>query len=109
MFNKKNQARPVFPVIPGYKPEPDANCVAVTFGENQPNVEPLPALRFRDAEGTVLTRWEIGFLDRLRVLFTGNIYCWQNTFGGALPPMFFTFEPPQTVYPECQSDEAQGL
>jgi hypothetical protein len=71
--------KPVTPVVPGF------NLPVQTFAKDQPQYIPLPAVVCEDC--TVVTRWKLSFAERLRVLFTGDIWHSQLTFGLALQPI----------------------
>jgi hypothetical protein len=78
--------KPVSPVIPG-EPLPE-----VVYGEDQPEYIPLPAIKTDD--GAVTTRWKCSIIDRLRVLFLGNIYHTQLTFNKTLQPICLQTDKP---------------
>lgn len=56
------------------------------YGKDQDEYNNLPALAFEDGE--VVTCYKLSFLERLRVLFTGKIWCAQKTFGNNLQPVY---------------------
>lgn len=82
---------PASPVIPK-EPLPE-----VVFGEGQDEYIPLPAIKTDD--GCVLTRWRCSFWDRIKILFKGNVYHYQETFNTALQPIKLT-----TEYPKIERD-----
>lgn len=53
------------------------NC---TYAERQPQYNPLPACKVEGPEGRVITCWRVGFIERLKILFTGRIYLSILTF-----------------------------
>jgi hypothetical protein len=53
-------------------------------------IKPLPAFLYDDPEGTVLSRWKLSLRERIRVLLSGEIYHWQQTFGQPLQPVTIT-------------------
>jgi hypothetical protein len=57
----------------------------VTFGENQPDYEPLPALMFPDGE--VLTCWQLSDEEIENIVKTKKIYIKQLTFKKPLQPL----------------------
>ena len=61
------------------------NLPEVVFAKNQPEYLPLPAIVTQD--GYVTTRWNLTFLERLRILFTGNFYLQILTHGKPLQPL----------------------
>jgi hypothetical protein len=78
---------PSSPVVPGEQLE------EVVYGKGQDEYLPLPAVRTED--GTVLTRWKCSWIERLQVLFIGNIYQYQMTFNDPLQPIKLTTNKPQ--------------
>lgn len=72
--------KPVSPVIPGSIYE------EVVIAKNQPQYIPLPAI-YDTTHGVVLTRWKASFVERLRVLLTGNVYLRVRTFNKPLQPL----------------------
>lgn len=62
----------------------------VTFAENQPEYQPLPALRVNNELGEVISCWQLSFIERLRILFTGKLWVSLASFGKPLTPSFFT-------------------
>ena len=89
--------KPVSPVIPGIElPE-------TPIAEHQDEYETLPAFRFGDQEGTVLSRWHLSWLERLRVLLTGDVYLFTMTFNRPLQPVLLQVEKP------AMSGQQKGL
>lgn len=64
----------------------------IVFAENQPEYQRLPACR--DVEGTVLTCWRLSFWERIKLIFTGRIWCMQLTFNRPLQPQLLQVEKP---------------
>jgi hypothetical protein len=65
----------------------------VTFAEDQPQYQPLPA--FRADDGTVVSCWRLTFWERLRVLFGSPLWLFQLTFGEPLQPQLPQIERPK--------------
>lgn len=80
--------KPVSPVIPG------AALPEVTFAKDQPQYLPLPAYRDSGDKGAVLSRWRLSWKERLKILWTGNLYLWCLTFQQPLQPLFPTVDKP---------------
>lgn len=78
---------PVSPVIPG------VNLPETIYAKDQPEYRPLPVLRQED--GTVLSRWHLTWLERLTVLFKGDVYLWTITFNNPLQPVMLQVEKPK--------------
>ena len=84
--------RPVLPIIPG------ESLPTTVYAENQPEYKPLPV--FKDSDGAVLSRWKLSWHERLRVLFSGNIYLWVLTFNRPLQPVMLQTEKPRMTLDE---------
>jgi hypothetical protein len=63
------------------------------FAKNQPEYLPLPAVVTRD--GCVTSRWRLTWRERLRVLWTGDLWLQQFAFGHALQPQRPSVTEPQ--------------
>lgn len=73
----------------------------VTFAEGQPEYLPLPAYRMPDdPRGTVITCWELSFLEKIKILFTGKVYISLLTFNQALTPLLPEIDLPQVLKDE---------
>lgn len=79
--------KPIQPIIPGHK------LPVTNFAETQDEYQTLPA--YREADGTVLTRWHLTWRERLRVLFSGDVYLWLMTFNQPLQPVMLQVEAPK--------------
>ncbi len=78
--------KPISPIIPGYKlPE-------TVYGTTQEQYLDLPA--YKDEQGTVLTRWRLSFMERIKLLFVGNLYVSLMTFNKPLQPIKLSLEKP---------------
>lgn len=66
---------------------PEAN---VTFAKDQPEYQPLPAFKNQSPEGEVISCWQLSFVERMRILFTGKLWVSLMTFNKPLTPSFFT-------------------
>lgn len=56
----------------------------IVFAKDQPQYLQLPAVRLDD--GTVISRWRLTWRERLRVLWTGSLWCSVLTFNHPLQP-----------------------
>jgi len=65
----------------------EQNC---TFAENQPQYQPLPAFKSDTKEGQVISCWKLSFLERLRILFKGELWVSLMMFGQPLTPSYFS-------------------
>lgn len=70
--------------VPEYSPLA-IGAQRIVFAENQPEYNPLPALRFGD--GCVVTRWQLTWRERLQVLLGRGIFLSLLTFNQPLQPM----------------------
>lgn len=66
---------------------PEAN---VTYAENQPEYQPLPAFKNDSQKGEVISCWQLSFRERMRILFTGKLWVSLMSFNKPLTPSFFT-------------------
>ncbi len=62
------------------------------WAEDQPEYKALPA--HTAPNGAVSSCWRLGFIERLRVLFTGNIWLQVMTFKKPLQPVILQVEKP---------------
>jgi len=63
----------------------------IVFAEDQPEYQPLPALRYpQDPCGTVITCWKLDPDELHEVMRTGKIYLSQMTFNGPLQPVLMS-------------------
>ncbi len=83
--------KPVSPVLPGVElPE-------IVFAEGQDEYASLPA--FRQADGTVLTRWRLSWRERLLAFWRGDVYLFVLTFNQPLQPVALQVERPSRSCP----------
>lgn len=62
----------------------------VVYAENQPEYQPLPCIRLKE-NGQVTSCWRLSWRERLRVLFTGRIWCSELMFNNPyLTPIFLS-------------------
>jgi hypothetical protein len=73
------------PASPVYRSGKMGQQSEVIYAKDQPQYLALPAVK--DGDGTVTTRWHMGFVERLRVLLTGDIYLRVMTFNKPLQPV----------------------
>lgn len=67
----------------------------VIFAKDQSEYNDLPAVRF--ANGEVITRWKLTFIERLKLLFSGNLYLHLLTFNRPLQPIKFSFSEAEVI------------
>lgn len=63
------------------------NCV---FAKDQPEYQPLPALRLDTREGEVISCWRLSLRERIKILFTGKMWLSLTMFGKPLTPSFMS-------------------
>lgn len=85
---------PITPIIPGN------DVPVVEFGVGQAQYKPLPAVRLEDANGTIVTRWHLSWLERLQVLLGGSIWLTMLTFHKPVTPVM--------LHAECPYGPAEG-
>ena len=60
------------------------------IAENHPEYLPLPAFKNDSPEGEVVSCWELSFIKRIRILFTGKLWVMMMTFNQDLTPSRFS-------------------
>ena len=60
----------------------------VVFAKDQPEYQPLPALKLDSPEGEVISCWRMSFKERIKVLFTGKVWVSLMSFNKPLTPSF---------------------
>jgi hypothetical protein len=83
--------KPIAPTFPGL------DLPLSVFGADQLEYQPLPAYPCQDDERTVISRWKLTWSERLRILWTGNIWLSLLTFGHPIQPSMLSVEPPIEV------------
>ena len=79
--------KPVTPIIKGKDLE------VVIYAKNQKEYQPFPV--FRDSNGTLLSRWKVSFIERIKILIFGDIYLQIMTFNNPLQPVSLKVTPPE--------------
>jgi hypothetical protein len=62
----------------------------IVFAKDQPEYMPLPGHKVNDERGEFIFCMGLSFTERLRLLFTGKLWCSLLTFNKPLTPSFFT-------------------
>ena len=70
---------------------PEQNC---TYAENQPEYLPLPVHKTK--EGLVISCWYLTWRERIKLLFTGQIWWEVHTFNQPLQPQLPLIDKPFT-------------
>lgn len=92
--------KPVSPVIPGL------DLPEVKIAEHQEEYETLPAVRLDTGE--VVSRWNLTWRERLRVLFAGNVYLWSWPFDQPLQLVLLQTERPHLLVVERHTPPPAG-
>lgn len=74
--------KPTTPIIPG------VDLPVTVYAVNQPEYKQLPS--FRSEDGMVLTRWRLSFRERVKLLFSGDLWLYVLTFNEPLQPVKLT-------------------
>lgn len=64
----------------------------IVFAKDQPEYQQLPALKFDDPTGEVVSCWELSFKERLRVLIFGRVWLSLRCFNKPLTPSFLAVD-----------------
>jgi hypothetical protein len=62
----------------------------IVFAKDQPEYQPLPALKLDTSEGEVISCWKMTFWERIKVLITGRIWVSLLSFNKPLTPSFIS-------------------
>lgn len=62
----------------------------IEFGKKQPQYNTLPGHLIRDVDGRFIFCMGLSLAERIRLLFTGKLWCSLLTFGEKLTPSHFT-------------------
>ncbi|MEN6566771.1 MAG: hypothetical protein ABFC57_10760 [Veillonellales bacterium] len=62
----------------------------IIFAENQPEYQPLPALKINSEQGEVISCWGLSIKERLIILFTGRVWVSLMSFNKPLTPSYLS-------------------
>jgi len=62
----------------------------IVFAKDQPEYQPLPALKLSTVEGEVISCWKLSFRERFRILFLGRVWLSLMSFNEPLTPSFLS-------------------
>jgi len=71
--------KPITPIVPGF-PLP-----ITEYAKNQPEYNTLPV--YKEEDGTIVSRWKLSFLERLKLLVYGDLWLIVMTFNRPLQPV----------------------
>jgi hypothetical protein len=78
----------------------------VVIAKDQPQYEPLPAYRVpSDAYGRLVCCWKLSWRERLRLLWSGEVWHTIMTFNRQLQPQLLALDRPEYV-PDEETSEA---
>jgi hypothetical protein len=77
----------------------------VVFAKDQPEYQPLPALRYDSPKGEVVSCWKLSFTERLKMLFTGKLWVCLLSFNNPLTPSYFTVHKKELISKPAQHEE----
>ena len=60
----------------------------IVFAKDQPEYQPLPALRIDSPTGEVVSCWKLSFKERLQVLIFGRVWMSLMSFNKPLTPSY---------------------
>lgn len=73
---------------------PGSKLQIIEYAKGQAEYETLPAFRCEGASGTIVTRWQLSWKERLQVLFGGTMWLTMLTFNQPLQPVKLNTECP---------------
>lgn len=62
----------------------------VVYAKDQPEYQPLPALRLDTPEGQVISCWKMSFKERIKIFFTGKVWVSLMSFNKPLTPSYIS-------------------
>ena len=60
----------------------------IVFAKDQPEYQPLPALRIDSPTGEVVSCWKLSFKERIKIVFTGRVWLSLMSFNKPLTPSY---------------------
>ena len=62
----------------------------VVFAKDQPEYQPLPALKIDSESGEVISCWKLSLKEKIKILFSGRIWLSVATFNRPPSPVFLS-------------------
>lgn len=62
----------------------------IVFAKDQPEYQPLPALKLDTPTGEVISCWKLTTKERIKIIFTGRIWLSLMSFNKPLTPSFLS-------------------
>jgi hypothetical protein len=60
----------------------------IVFAKDQPEYQPLSALRIDSPTGEVVSCWKLSFKERVKIVFTGRVWLSLMSFNKPLTPSY---------------------
>jgi hypothetical protein len=64
----------------------------IVFAKDQPEYQPLPALKIDSPTGEVISCWKLTFKERLKVLVFGRVWMSLMSFNKPLTPSYLAID-----------------
>ena len=77
----------------------------VVFAKDQPQYRPLPA--YKDPVGMVTTCWNLSFMERIKLLITGNLWVSLLTFNKPLQPILLDVDYPLSYLDDTETSPVE--
>ena len=74
----------------------------LVFAKDQPEYQPLPVHKTDD--GQVISCWSLDWKERIKILFTGKMWCRTLTFNQPLQPQLQQIEYP---FENCENNKGK--
>lgn len=71
----------------------------VVFAEHQKEYLPLPAIFENAPTGHLITKWQLTWRERIKILFNGNLWFMTLTFHKPLQPISLSLDTPKFEQP----------
>jgi hypothetical protein len=62
----------------------------IVFAKDQPEYQPLPALKIDSPNGEIVSCWKLGFKERVKIVFTGRVWLSLMSFNKPLTPSYLS-------------------
>ena len=70
----------------------------IVFAKDQPEYQPLPALKLDTPEGEVISCWKMSWKERINVFITGRVWLSLMSFNKPLTPSFMSVNRKNVYY-----------
>jgi hypothetical protein len=62
------------------------------YAKDQPEYQPLPALKIDGPTGEIISCWKLSFKERIKILFTGKVWLSLMSFNNPLTPSYLSVD-----------------